>query len=495
MISLVGSWAQSRVYYQPFCLPSSWFWCLSSAVVSVQNFFTNTQQVLTSKVVAKQAGCVTLSEVELQTQNWYFAFQVIQVFLITTFTSGAAAVASQIVSDPTSAVTLLAKNLPKASNFYLSYFILYGIAMSAKTLLNAAALLMSVVVARFTDKSPRKMYNRYIQLAGLGWGSVYPKWTNLAVIALAYSCIAPLVLGFATIGLGILYLVYRHNFLYVYTTNVDTKGRNYARALQHLTVGVYLSELCLIGLFAINTGDQTQAIGPLVLMVIFLIITILYHLTMRHALGPLIEHLPANLMIEANATKKTSQNPGDIEDEGSPGVSSHRSYTETGACQKRTQSASDTNSHTRNVEKSSGNDVNASNGSNGIKPPAENPSEGGTQANLKSKLIEFLNPTRQSARAIAATLHSSLHSPAPPLSSEDIKNAYYNPAITSPKPLIWIVKDDMGISQTEIEDTRQSTDGLVDITDESAYFNDNGKVVWNRDAIREAPLWEGRKVY
>jgi hypothetical protein len=79
-------------------------------------------------VFAKLAGAVTLSEVELQTQSWYFAFQVIQVFLITTFTSSATAVASQIVSNPAQAVPLLSKNLPKASNFYIAYFILYGVA-------------------------------------------------------------------------------------------------------------------------------------------------------------------------------------------------------------------------------------------------------------------------------------------------------------------------------------------------------------------------------
>ena len=33
-----------------------------------------------------------------------------------------------------------------------------------------------------SDKTPRKMYKRYVTLSGLGWGSVYPSFTNLAVI-------------------------------------------------------------------------------------------------------------------------------------------------------------------------------------------------------------------------------------------------------------------------------------------------------------------------
>lgn len=39
-------------------------------------------------LLAKFAGEPTLSAIELKTQSWYFAFQVVQVFLITTFASG-----------------------------------------------------------------------------------------------------------------------------------------------------------------------------------------------------------------------------------------------------------------------------------------------------------------------------------------------------------------------------------------------------------------------
>jgi len=91
-------------------------------------------------------------------------------------------VASQIVSDPTSAVSLLAENLPKASNFYISYFILFGLMTSAMQLLCIAPLLFFLVLGKILDKTPRKMYNRYVSLGGLGWGSLYPKFTNLGVI-------------------------------------------------------------------------------------------------------------------------------------------------------------------------------------------------------------------------------------------------------------------------------------------------------------------------
>lgn len=134
--------------------------------------------------VAKLSGQPTTVEAEKLTQTWYFAFQLIQVFLVTTFSSGAATVATQIANQPTAVPILLAQNLPKASNFYLSYFILQGIATSAKNVINYSDLFQYLFYDRLFDTTPRQKYNRYTRMKGIGWGSVYPKFANLAVIGM-----------------------------------------------------------------------------------------------------------------------------------------------------------------------------------------------------------------------------------------------------------------------------------------------------------------------
>lgn len=132
--------------------------------------------------MGKLSGEVTTPAVELKCQNWYFAFQVIQVFFVTTFSSGAASAVSDIIKNPSSATTLLAQSLPKASNFFICYIIVQGLGIAAGNLINIGALFMLTIGGKFLDKSPRKMYNRYITLAGLGWGSLYPKFCCLGVI-------------------------------------------------------------------------------------------------------------------------------------------------------------------------------------------------------------------------------------------------------------------------------------------------------------------------
>lgn len=124
----------------------------------------------------------TRSAVELKTQSWYFAFQVVDVFLVTTFSSGAAAVAKNIVNDPSSAPTLLATSLPKASNFYTAYFVVTMLQQAAMVVLNVAPLLFALVLGKILDKTPRKVFKRYTSLIGLGWGSVYPAYAMLGCI-------------------------------------------------------------------------------------------------------------------------------------------------------------------------------------------------------------------------------------------------------------------------------------------------------------------------
>ena len=132
--------------------------------------------------MAKFGGAPSLAAVELTTQNFYFAFEVIQVFLVVTISSSASSVVSDIINDPTSAASLLAEKIPTASNFYISYIILQGLSFSAGALLQISGLILGKVLGRLLDNTPRKMYSRWSNLAGLGWGTVYPVFTLLAVI-------------------------------------------------------------------------------------------------------------------------------------------------------------------------------------------------------------------------------------------------------------------------------------------------------------------------
>ncbi|KAJ4351591.1 uncharacterized protein N0V89_006934 [Didymosphaeria variabile] len=438
------------------------------------------------RLVAKLAGAITLSEVEQQTQSWYFAFQVIQVFLITTFTSGATAVASQIVSNPTSAVSLLAKNLPKASNFYISYFVLFGTAQAAKYLINIGGLVGIFILSKFAS-TPRKKYNKWMALTAPSWGSEYPVWTNLGVIAISYAIIAPLVLGFSTVGLALIYIAYKYNMLYVFTTDVDTKGACYARAMQQLMVGVYLAEFCLLGLFAINIGNSAVAVGPLILQIILIIVTIIVHIAMRKKLYPLVATLPLNFLEESDNRHRRAGIGKSVSDEGTARNDSndmHPGYED--------EIITSGPEGTGLVSGAAANFGNAYK----TKTETDDIANGAGRPQKRSLFQRLVKPQSQSAAEMSASLNARFREPIQPYDVQEARKAYLHPAIVEEPPVIWLARDPLGVSMKEVGELKEKlTEHGVEVTDEGAIVNQKGKVEWVEESASQAPLWEGRVTY
>lgn len=123
-----------------------------------------------------------MARVELFTQNAYFAFQVIQVFLVVTLASGASSLIYKISQDPGSTPSLLAQNLPKASNFYISYFILQGLTIASGVVSQVVGFVIFKLLYKFLTSTPRSMYRKWTNLSAISWGSVLPVFSNIAVI-------------------------------------------------------------------------------------------------------------------------------------------------------------------------------------------------------------------------------------------------------------------------------------------------------------------------
>ena len=100
------------------------------------------------KWMGKISGRLTIQQVESYCQSWYFAFQVVNVFLAIALGSSAAAVATQIVQNPGEALQKLSSSFPKSVNFYYSYLCLQGLTISSGVLLQIVALILSHILGR-----------------------------------------------------------------------------------------------------------------------------------------------------------------------------------------------------------------------------------------------------------------------------------------------------------------------------------------------------------
>ena len=202
--------------------------------------------------------------------------------------------------------------------------------------------------------------------------------------------------------------------------------------------GVYLSEVCLIGLFAINTAP-----GPIVLMAVFIVFTIIYHVTMRHALKPLMDYLPDDAEGEDHANMFSHVD--------------HKSYdaSKAGA------------------------------------PPTE--AQTAAPRKMSAKKAGFLgrifDVRKFKSYEAVKTLVPNLEPPR--YDEEDAEMAYFDPAITSERPVVWLPRDEMGISRREVQDNRE----VVECGDEFAWFNEKGKIVWDEERILDVPVYEKRVDY
>lgn len=407
------------------------------------------------RLMGKLAGKPTLSAVELRCHESFFWFQVLQVFLVTTMTSAASSAVPTIIKNPTGIPNLLASSIPKASNFYVSYIILQGLTFAAGTLVQLSGLVLFYILGRLLDSTPRKMYNRWYNLAGLGWGTVYPFQEILTVIAITYAPIAPLILGFATIGLSLYYIAYRYNLLFVGTSAVDTKGLSYAKALNHTLVGCYLGVICLIGLTAI------QAAAPaLVLSIILLVIMILYHISLKSAIDPLLYYLPRSLEAEEAALLANYDSPA-IHD----GANGRNALGD--AADRIDRKSDDQAVNEKSV--------------NG----ADN--AGHTKVSLWKK---WLRPdiycNYDAMRKLVPHDFADIY-----YSPEQERDAYQHPSVTDTVPLLWVPRDEMGVSRQECAHTNKVTP----MTDEGAYFDEKGKIVWNRESDERPPIYEETVYY
>ena len=55
--------------------------------------------------------------------------------------------------------------------------------------------------------------------------------------------------------------MYRYNSLYVTQFQLDIRGVFFSKAINQLVVGLYVMELCLVGLFLL-AEDETTSITP-----------------------------------------------------------------------------------------------------------------------------------------------------------------------------------------------------------------------------------------
>ncbi|KAJ6050514.1 uncharacterized protein N7446_010623 [Penicillium canescens] len=195
----------------------------------------------------RQSGIPTLSSLELCIHKVCFGFLLIQILLVTGVSIAAPPLISQVTRSPEVA---------------------------------------DIVICSIIN-----LYHRWSE-PRLKWANIYSASTLLAVLGIAYSCIAPLVVGAAALGLYLFFIIYRYNILYIMKATIDTRGKSFLLALQHVTVGCYLLIMYLISVFAVGLLNDRSAVGPMIVTVVLFVAVVIYHCYLSMMIRPFAGGIP-----------------------------------------------------------------------------------------------------------------------------------------------------------------------------------------------------------
>ena len=134
------------------------------------------------RFLSKLQGDHTGMAVELSVQTYYFGFLFTQLFLVVSISSGITTILPEIAKSPGNVPSLLAENLPRASNYFFSYMLLQALSVSAGALVQIGGLVSWFLLAPILDSTARQKWSRQITLPNMQWGTFFPVYTNLACI-------------------------------------------------------------------------------------------------------------------------------------------------------------------------------------------------------------------------------------------------------------------------------------------------------------------------
>ena len=233
------------------------------------------------------------------------------------------------------------------------------------------------------------------------------------------------------------------------------KGAGYPRALQQLFVGLYVAEICLVGLFATRL-DTAASIGPFVLMIILVVVTALYHVGLNSALNPLINYLPKTLEAEERQALLASAD----------GITTaHDDAHDAEAAQKPEADA---------VESSAAQD-------DGVAAGSAEP----TPHKKPNIILKFFKPHVYNDYSTMRRLVPNMVAPADAFDEGLMRDAYLPPAVWADMPQLLIPRDEIGVSRQECRDNEKVG---VPCSDGAARLDDKNKIVVEDDVMQRIYL-------
>ncbi len=302
----------------------------------------------------------------------------------------------------------------------------------------------------------------------------------------------------------------------------DTGGLLYPTAINQLFTGLYLMELCLIGLFFLvkdadidGTAYGTPCKVQGVIMVFVLILTFLYQWLLNSAFGPLLRYLPITLEDDAvmrdEEFARAQEKRWKLDDDNREGDDfedalrdrKHVSVDDNRAVESiEMQNFKVTSGHGRLDPRNLGQLVPEAMGnlsplrrsswaersrnktpySPGKNGQAFSPRQRHRQHH-HARQSPDVEAQRSGTNAIGEALFAGINDEIEDLTPDErdklVQRAFQHEALRARRPVIWIPRDDLGVSDDEVRRT-QKLSNYIWISNEFTGLDSTGRVVYRR---------------
>lgn len=378
---------------------------------------------------------------------------------------------------------------------------------------------MWFLLSRILDSTARSKFTRQTRLPEVKWGSFFPVYTNFACIALVFSVIAPLMSLFAIINFAMLWCAHRYNMLYVTRFRSDTGGVLYPRALNQMFTGLYIMELCLVGLFfLVQDADGTVLCYPqAIIMIVSIILTAMFQILLNREFGPLLRYLPITFEDEAVLRDQAFQkdqdrrmglyNDDDDDCIAEEKIEEEEDRPETAASNRGSIEMDNLRSR-QQMNSARGHRKNLSSGGGSLRSKLVNPvsttlkhsvtwamQSGNTVKNVtigqaesryktaaefrRKKRVRDLENQRAIGNALFGDYADEIEDLAPAERDAKVRKAFTHSALRARRPVVWIPRDDLGVSDDEVRRTNDYSDHIR-ISNEGTALDSKCRVVYGQ---------------
>ena len=156
------------------------------------------------------------SEIEIHVIRWYFLYQLVNVVVLVLSGSIFNSIAN-IISSPTSIVSLLGASLPTVSVFFINFTITKLFSGVSSLLLRLGPLIMFTInklLFKEHQLTQRQFFAGPLANTPTLYGTEVPAMLYMLLIAVVYWTIAPILTAIAAVFFTFIYIAYKHQYVH-----------------------------------------------------------------------------------------------------------------------------------------------------------------------------------------------------------------------------------------------------------------------------------------